>query len=95
LAISSLENVVLMFFVNLLILTKENIDTMFSCLLYGVQIIYAAGGNRTPDAMLFLTFSQVTLRVDYIIIPTLSGFRALMQDYCWDSPASLYTCSAN
>jgi hypothetical protein len=49
LAISSLENVVLMFFVNLLILTKENIDTMFSCLLYGVQIIGGEGGIRTHD----------------------------------------------
>jgi hypothetical protein len=51
LAISSLENVVLMFFVNLLILTKENIDTMFSCLLYGVQISGARGRIRTSDPL--------------------------------------------
>src|SRR3989344_4063405 len=45
----------------------------------------AAGQNRTDNASLFRGY------LDYIIIPAKAGSWALMQDYCWDSPASLYT----
>ena len=45
----------------------------------------AAGRNRTTDALLFQGFGLYHL-------PIVIGSRALMQDYCWDSLASLYTC---
>ena len=50
----------------------------------------AAGVNRTPYASLFQELFGLS-HLHSCCVATSVWSRALVQDYCWDSPASLYT----